>query len=145
MENKYLKRLLDEWNQYGKIVIAVDYDDTISPWRFKDSEDIKKFDRIIKLLKDCRYTGAFISIFTSCNQDRYDEIKSYCYSKGLHIDSINETPISLPYGNNGKIWANIFLDDRAGLDESISILESALYKRRSEVEKMIMNNYDDVA
>jgi hypothetical protein len=24
MENKYLKRLLDEWNQYGKIVIAVD-------------------------------------------------------------------------------------------------------------------------
>lgn len=143
--NKYFKRLVSEWNQHGKIVIAVDYDDTISPWKFNDEEDLKKFDKIIKLLKDCRYTGAYISIFTSCNEDRYSEIEKYCESKGLKIDSINRTPINLPYGNNSKIYANIFLDDRAGLDESLMILENAMYFRRGEMEREDHFFYDDVA
>lgn len=143
--NKYFKRLVSEWNQHGKIVIAVDYDDTISPWKFNDIEDLEKFDKIIKLLKDCRYTGAFISIFTSCNEDRYSEIQTYCESKGLKIDSINRTPINLPYGNTSKIYANIFLDDRAGLDESLSILELAMYHRRTQIEMEDSFFYDDVA
>ena len=33
------------------------------------------------------------------------------------VDTINQNPLSLPYdSNDNKIYANIFLDDKAGLE-----------------------------
>jgi hypothetical protein len=124
----YLDRLLVEWRQHGKIIIAVDYDDTISPWK------LRNFDpkRTIEILKTSKQTGAFIVVFTACSPDRYGEITDYCNSIGLKIDSINQNPINLPYGNNGKVYANIFIDDRAGINEALNILEFAMYKIRGE-------------
>lgn len=130
--NKYEKRLYQEWLQYGKIIIGVDYDDTISPWGFKDKEDLQQLDRTIQLLRIAKETGAYIVIFSACNEDRYPEIKDFCESKGLIIDSINKTPLDLPYGKNNKIYANIFIDDRAGLIESLNILEKVMYIIRGE-------------
>lgn len=124
----YLERLEREWDTHGKIIIACDYDDTISPWGMHGSD----FNHVIKLLKEAKTTGAYITIFTACNEDRYPEIREYCSSKGLEIDSINQTPIPLPYGNNGKVYANIFIDDRAGLNESLKILEYAMYRHRGK-------------
>lgn len=125
----YLDRLVDEWYQHGKVIIACDYDDTISPWKMKH-ENHSDFTRVIELLKAAKHTGAFVTIWSACDKGRFDEIRSYCKSKGLDIDSINENPIDLPYGNNGKIYANIYLDDRSGLNESLNILEFAMYKVR---------------
>jgi hypothetical protein len=48
----------------------------------------------------------------------------------LEIDGINKTPIDLPYGNDKKIYANVFIDDRAGLNEALNILEMAMYRVR---------------
>ena len=124
----YLNRLMEEWRQHGKIIIACDFDDTISPWRFHDFD----YDKVIGILKEAKNTGAYISIFTACDPARYQEITDYCRNKGLEIDSINETPIDLPYGKNKKIYANIFIDDRAGLNESLRILEFAMYRTRGE-------------
>lgn len=118
----YIRRLLSEWKEHKKIIIAVDYDDTIFPWKFNDQEQC---DKVIKELILCRNTGAYITIFTCSNVDRFQEIKDYCASKGLVIDSINENPIKLPYGNVNKIYANIFIDDRAGLNESLEVLTTA--------------------
>ena len=124
---KYFERLLKEWRTYGKIIIACDFDDTISKWSMESD-----YKEVIDTLKVAKQTGAYIVIFTACNSDRYDEIRSYCTEKGLEIDSINQNPIDLPYGKNGKIYANIFLDDRAGLNESLAILEMAMYTIRGE-------------
>lgn len=38
MNRRFLLRLIQEWEQYGKIIIAVDFDDTISPFRYNDVE-----------------------------------------------------------------------------------------------------------
>jgi hypothetical protein len=122
----YLERLEEEWRQHGKIIIACDYDDTISPWKMKNWDP----SRTIEVLKLAKQTGAYIVIFTACNPQRYEEIKSHCNSIGLQIDSINETPIDLPYGKDKKIYANIFIDDRAGLNEALNILEFAMYRIR---------------
>ena len=122
----YLERLEQEWKQHGKIIIACDYDDTISPWKMKGFDP----KRVIEVLKVAKQTGAYIVIFTSCNEERYKEIEEYCNSQGLEIDAINKTPINLPYGNNSKIYANIFIDDRAGLNEALNILEFAMYRVR---------------
>lgn len=124
----YVNRLESEWGQHGKIIIGVDYDDTISPWKMNDFD----FESVIKILKVAKETGAYIVIFTACNEERYPEIISYCQSKGLEIDRINETPIALDYGNKTKIYANIFIDDRGGLLEALDILEMAMYRVRGK-------------
>lgn len=132
--NKYQNRLYQEWTMHGKIIIGVDYDDTISPWKFKDKEDLIELDKTINILKVAKQTGAYITIWTACDQARFEEIKSYCSSKGLEIDSINENPVELPYGKDRKMYANIFIDDRAGINEALSILESVMYRIRSDKE-----------
>lgn len=127
--NKYAKRLIEEWEQHGKIIIGLGWDDTASPWRLNDTVYC---DRVIRLVKVAQEVGAFVVIFTSSNKDRYDQIYAHCALKGLKIDSINENPIELQWGNETKIYANIFLDDRAGLEEALSILEFATYTIRGQ-------------
>lgn len=129
---KYEERLYHEWKQHGKIIIGVDFDDTISPWRFKSPEDLQDLDEVIQLLRIAHETGAYIVIFTSCNSDRYEEIQTYCEKVKLPINCINKTPFELPYGNNTKIYANIFLDDRAGLKEALKILKKVMFIIRGE-------------
>ena len=134
MENKYLTRLYQEWKQHGKIIVGVDFDDTISPWKFKDKESLEKIDKTIQILRVAHETGAYIVIFTACSPDRYEEIQSYCEKAKLPIDTINKTPFEIPegYGKGGKIYANIFLDDRAGLDQALDMLNTAMYMVRGD-------------
>lgn len=123
-----IDRLLKEWQEHGKIIIALDFDDTISPWKFDKPE---WFAEVIQVVKDCQDTGAFVIIHSACAPSRYDYIKEYCESKGIKIDSFNQNPIPLPYGNVTKPYANIYLDDRAGLDQALYILTQALYRYRA--------------
>lgn len=136
LKNKYSQRLLGEWIKHGKIIIASDFDSTISPFRgevpLDNEEDIA---RCIDLLKACQQTGCYLIIHTACKEDRHQSIKDYCAKVGLKVDTINQNPVPLTYGNNGKPFANIFLDDRAGLNEAMDILESALYQYRGTLEK----------
>lgn len=129
--NKYIIRLVTEWNKYGKIALAIDFDDTLCPWGFRSKEDLEEMDKLISIVKKAKEIGAYITIWSACSSDRFPEITEYCKSKGLEIDSINTNPIELPYGNDRKIYANIYLDDRAGLNEALNILEKAMYLVRS--------------
>lgn len=138
-ENRYCQRLIEEWKQYGKIIIAVDYDDTIRNWKFNSQEICDKIIEVVKLAKE---VGAYITVFTACAEDRYKEIETFCNIKGLVIDSINVNPIELPYGNQNKIYANIFIDDRAGIEEAVEILEFASYTIRSFKKENINQNFD---
>lgn len=132
--NKYEKRLYQEWKQHGKIIIGVDFDDTLYPWKFKSPEDATQFERTIQLLRIAHETGAYIVIFTACNNDRFIEIQDYCEKIKLPIDTINKTPFEIGngWGKNGKIYANIFIDDRAGLNEAVNMLEKVMYIIRGE-------------
>jgi hypothetical protein len=66
----------------------------------------------------------------------------YAKSVGIRVDSINRNPIDIPYGNNSKIYANIFLDDRAGLEEAKEILRTCIYLQRSYVRSQVQ--LDDI-
>jgi len=132
--NKYEQRLLQEWQQHGKIILGVDFDDTIYPWKFRGKEDYAEFDKTIQLLRTAHETGAYIVIFTQCDPNRYKEIEEYCEKIKLPVDTINITPFEIPegYGKNGKIYANLFIDDRAGLTEALITLERVMYLVRGE-------------
>lgn len=126
----YTERLAKEWRQHGKIIIAVDYDSTISYWPTIDNN--ADIDRTIKILQVAYNTGAHIVVFTACKEDRHESIQDHCEKLQIPISGINAPPVSLPYGNDKKLYANIFLDDRAGLREALTILEDAMYIIRGE-------------
>jgi len=127
---KYIDRLVQEWQSHGKIIIGVDFDSTISPYHTLDNQD--DIDRTIKLLKDCQGVGCYTVIHTACNEDRHQHIMEYCDKIGIRVDSINQTPIELPYGQKGsKPYCNHFLDDRAALPAALDILEEAMYRQRA--------------
>jgi MoaA/NifB/PqqE/SkfB family radical SAM enzyme len=132
--NKYEQRLLQEWRMHGKIIIGVDFDDTISAWKFKSEDDLITISKTIELIKMAKTVGAYVVIFTACKPDRNPEIQEYCEKVKLPIDTINVTPFEIPegYGKNGKIYANIFLDDRAGLTEALETLQKVTYIRMGD-------------
>jgi hypothetical protein len=140
---KYVNRLLEEWKQHGKIIIAVDFDDTISPWKLNTEKNIND-SRIVEILKVASQTGAYIVCFTACNPDRFPEIENKFKSLGIKLDKINENPIDLPYGKHKKLYANIFLDDRAGLDESLKILDSTIWNYRGYLESKKLENLNEI-
>lgn len=143
IKNKYSERLFQEWKQHGRIIIGVDFDDTLSPWKFKTELDLIDLDKTINLIRIAKETGAYVMIHSSCNPDRYDEIIKYCKDKGLEIDSINKNTIELPYGKDGsKPYCNIYIDDRAGINEALDILETAMYRIRGE---RVSKNLTEVA
>lgn len=130
---KYVERLVKEWNTHSKIIIALDFDSTISYWpTIHNPEDIY---RAIELIRKCQETGCYVVIHSACDKSRYGEIMEYCERNGIKVDAINENPFELPYGKDGsKIFYNHQLCDRSGLQESMDILEEALYIRRGEVQ-----------
>ena len=131
--NKYTERLYKEWKQHDKIVIAADYDSTIYPWHTIDNKE--DMDRVVRRLQVAHNTGAYIVIFTCSDPSRYEEIQKHCDSLNIPINGINTNPIDLPYGKHGKVYANIYLDDRAGLNEALNMLEEAMYKIRGDKMK----------
>lgn len=127
--DKYVNRLLTEWKQHGKIIISLDFDDTIYLYNdhLGNKEDVE---RTIKLVKEAFMTGAYIVIFTASSIERYPEIQRYCEELQIPVSCINTNPITLPYGQNGKIYYNINLCDRSGLVQALDILEQAMYQYR---------------
>lgn len=139
--NKYVQRLAAEWCMHKSIIIAVDFDDTISPWKFSKDE----LQGTIECIKQAQHAGAYIIINTACHPDRFPEIRSYCNSIGINVDLINETPDHIPYGKHGKVYANIFLDDRAGLEEAKQILVAAMSIYRGSMATKSIQHIGEIA
>lgn len=131
--NKYTDRLIKEWRQHGKIIISVDFDSTLYPYPTIENKD--DIERTIKLVQLAHATGAYIVIFTASASERFEEIQNYCDKIKVPVNAINANPIELPYGKDGKIYYNINLCDRSGLNEALNILEDAMYAIRGDQAK----------
>jgi hypothetical protein len=109
------QRLLREYKQYGSIVVAVDFDNTIYDYHQTgmDCSDI------MDLLQKLHGISCYIILWT-CSE-AYDFIEKYCETHQIPYNAINENP---PFfkGNSRKVYYNELLDDRAGLRESFDRL-----------------------
>ena len=121
-----IERLYQEWKKYGKIFLACDFDDTLYDFHKKGYS----YPRVIDLIKECQVMGCYVVIFTGSEPEKYPMIREYCEQIGIKIDKINENAIPMPIGNNGKIYFNILLDDRAGLSAAYQTLSQALSKMK---------------
>ena len=124
-----IERLYQEWKKYGKIIIALDFDDTIYDFHKKGFT----YPRVIDLVKTCQELGCYIVIFTGSEVEKYPMIREYCESIGIKVDKINENAFPMPIGNNGKIYFNILLDDRAGLPAAYAALDEVVLRIQGKI------------
>ena len=142
-ENNVVTRLVEEWKEHSKLIIAYDFDSTVFDYNTKGY----KYDDVIELLQECNGLGAYYVCFTSCNEDRYKFIKDFLQENMIPCDKINENIDIIPFTGR-KIYYNILLDDRSGLKSAYDCLRKALgtiylekiieiYKRKSSNKKNI--------
>ena len=116
-------RLFNEWKKHPKLIIACDFDETVFDTHKRNTDH----SMVLAILKKCKEVGFYVTLWTASNVERYPMMKEFMKENGIEIDGINENVIELPYGNNKKIYANIFLDDRAGLGQAYTTLATVLH------------------
>lgn len=130
---KEVEKLLDVYEKHGKIIVGCDFDDTFfmtSELHPDDFHTEPRTEKVRDLLRKAK------PIMTLCLYTVSDPV-SLLYKKeimrleGLEPDYVNSGPIDNQWDSTGKPYFNILLDDKAGLNEALSILEEFL----SEVNK----------
>jgi len=126
-----INRLLKEWREHKKIVIAYDYDNTVFDYHGEGHD----YSILIELLRQCRDFGAHFVVFTAAEPERHAGIRQFLQTNDIPVDVINENVPSVPFkltGMGQKIYYNILLDDRAGLGQSFEVLSACLYRMKQE-------------
>jgi hypothetical protein len=130
----YVNRLVTEWIKNGKIIIACDLDDTIIPYNEEIKDNCKK---MIDLILECQEEGIYFLINTARNKPQLEKAKQQVEELGIVVHGVNEMhpEWNHTYGKNGKIYANIFLDDRGGFWDAYWTLTNALTIVKTERKK----------
>ena len=128
LDNKLcIDRLVENWKLYNGIIIAFDFDNTVFDYYNKGY----RYDKVIDLLKECKNMGCTLILSTCCDESKFEFMKNKCSEVGILIDYINESPPYIPFTGN-KVFYNILLDDRAGLNAAYEILYKAKERIKNE-------------
>lgn len=114
-------RILEEaYIKHKKLIVAFDFDNTVFDYHKKGID----FSKIINLLKECQDLDFILELFTSeTSEDKLNWKIRYCTETlGLNINQIKNT------NDLSKVYANIYLDDKAGLYETFSRLKFLIEK-----------------
>lgn len=113
-ENAF-ERLLREYHTYGSLVVAFDFDDTVYDYHQKG----RTYEAVIALLHDLKALNCYLICWTGQANPAF--VREYLTREQIPFDAINENP---PFyaGDSRKIYANAYLDDRAGLREVFDAL-----------------------
>ena len=115
-----LRRIRKEYETHGKLIIAVDFDDTIYNTHKQEGW---VYQRIVEVL--LRWAPhAYIICWTASLPERYDFIRNVFDVYGIRLDAINENAPEIDV-KGPKIFASVYLDDRSfGLENAIWALET---------------------
>jgi hypothetical protein len=138
----FINRLVKEWLNHEKLVIACDLDDTIIPY---NPELTQSCADVVELILDCQEEGIVFIINTARERSKLIDSVGQVEDLGIKVHSVNEMPPywTLPIGMAGKVYANIFLDDRGGLECTKHQLRKALeiVKQIREQQKLQNESY----
>ncbi|AMW61223.1 hydrolase [Bacillus phage Nigalana] len=124
IEENAVNRLVKEWNTYGQIVVAYDFDNTVYDYH-KEGHD---YSEVIELIHELDEAGAYLMVYTARPNTELYKVRNYLKENMIPFDSINKMPDFLPFTENKKLYYNILLDDRAGLESAVNILRKVLTK-----------------
>lgn len=120
IDTRLKSQLLRQYKENGSLIIAFDYDDTVFPYNVSDDELLY----VRYVLRKAKKQGHTLICFTC--RDSEDKVGSFCLEHGILYDWFNESPVKLKEVGLGKIYYNIFLDDKAGLELATNTLLSVL-------------------
>ena len=106
--NSSYERLKSEYDKYGSIVVAFDFDNTVYDFH----KEGHTYDDVIQLLRNLKSIGCYLICFTASEDENF--IHDYMVDNNIPFDCINDNP---PFfkSDSKKIYYNVLLDDRAGL------------------------------
>ena len=115
------ERLKKEYLEHGKIIIAVDFDDTLKEYRAEE-ESIRHVKKLLKRWEPY----SFVYIWTARDEERQKEVVQFCKENYINFENINEGCKKVDIFNSRKPYYNILLDDRAGLGQACDVLETLI-------------------
>jgi len=120
-----LNRLLEEYKKYGTLVVAFDFDDTVYDFHGKG----RLYGDVIQLLQELKAINCYLICWTG-NEDS-DFVRSFLEEHKIPYDAINQNP---PFykSESRKIYANAYLDDRAGLKQVFEELKHLVVTVKSK-------------
>lgn len=115
-------RLVEQYQKTDQLVIAYDFDDTVCPYY---SYGCFRAASAIRSAK--QHLNAYLIVYT-CNQDE-EKIKKYLEQEKIPYDAINENAPFIHFNkkDGSKLYYNLLLDDKAGLHQALSDLETLIY------------------
>ena len=118
----FIDLLIDDYKEWGNIIIAYDFDDTIQPSKPSFSCDL-----VVELLQICSKLDFTMICFTARTLEKdIQMVRDTCKRLNIRCDYINEDCDQIKqtkkFEHATKISFNIFLDNRAGLRQSYEVL-----------------------
>lgn len=117
---------------HGRLIIAFDFDNTVFPLSGDDEVCLEVRDT----LRLAQEQGHVLICYTCRSEE--EEVLKFCQGEGIYYERFNENHLQLD-GQHGKVYYNIFLDDKCGLQMALSTLQEVL--RFNSKEK----NYDSTS
>lgn len=101
------------------MIIAIDFDGTIVEHAFPEIG--RPINGAIQAMHNLQKKGHKLILWTCRNNDDpslngrrvLDEALKYCYHRGIEFDAINANVIGLGFNPLPKIYADLYIDDRA--------------------------------
>lgn len=113
-------KLFRNYKEHGTLIVAFDYDDTIYP--YSDDYTQRQYEKRWEILRECKDLDFYLILYTCNGQDRYEEMMEFMDKNNIPYDAINQNHPDFGYEVGRKIFYNILLDDKAGLDEALKNL-----------------------
>jgi hypothetical protein len=129
--NAPLNRLLNEYEKYGSICIAFDFDNTVAIY----DNQTATYSQVIQLIKDFSvHVNCRIVCWTANPFISY--VNKFLTENEIPFDSINGEGITLSYESRKPVFSAL-LDDRCGLREVYDYLSEFLeiIKAKNETKK----------
>lgn len=117
VSNLQLQKLHDIYKEHNRIIIGVDFDDTIFPL---DNKRASICESVRQLLLECKAFST-ICLYTIADEQSIKYKVEIMKLWGIAPAYVNESPVVL--GDGKKPYFNILLDDKAGLIESYQLLK----------------------
>jgi len=119
VDSRLACKLQNVIKSHGKLIIAFDFDDTVYPLSGDDTVCLE----VRETLKEAQEQGHTLICYT-CRSEQ-EEVFQFCQGEGIYYERFNENHLQLD-GQHGKVFYNIFLDDKCGLVQALTTLQEVL-------------------
>jgi trehalose-6-phosphatase len=111
---KNLNYKIDRWTR-GRKVIAVDFDGTLSMGKYPacGPANNELVALLKKLLADPSEARPYYVLWTSRTEAELENAVAWLREQGLVFDGVNRPPKETAADYTRKIWADLYVDDRA--------------------------------